>query len=270
MPSHADAIGANRQLWDQWTRAHETSEFYDLDAFRRGASSLQSIELDALGEVVVGKDLLHLQCHFGLDTLSWARLGARVTGVDLSQEAVQLAQRLSRELEIPGRFLQCDVLQLDAVLDDTFDIVYTSYGVLDWLPDLDRWAEVIAGRLRPGGLFYMVEFHPLASALGDDGKTLRYPYFPHAEPIRLVEKGSYAAPDSDMEGELFVWSHSLSEILTALLGQGLVLESFREFPWSPYDCFPFTQEVEPGRAIVPGLEGKIPLTFSLAARRAVE
>ncbi len=266
--SHDDAIGANRQLWDQWTRAHETSKFYDLDAFRRGTSSLQRIELDALGDAVAGKDLLHLQCHFGLDTLSWARLGARVTGVDLSHEAVQLAQRLSRELEIPGRFLQSDVLRLGDVLDDTFDIVFTSYGVLDWLPDLDRWAEIIANRLRPGGLFYMVEFHPLAGTLDEDGKTLHYPYFPHDEPIRLVEKGSYAAPDADTEGELFVWSHSLSEILSALLGQGLVLQSFEEFPWSPYNCFPFTQEVEPGRAVIPGLEGKIPLTFSLAARKA--
>ena len=162
------------------------------------------------------------------------------------------------------------MLRLDEVLDDTFDIVFTSYGVVDWLPDLDRWAEVIAGRLRPGGLFYMVEFHPLAATLGDDGKTLQYPYFSHTEPLRLTQKGSYAAPDADIDSELFVWSHSLSEILTALLSQGLTLESFREFPWSPYDCFPFTEEVEPGRSVVPGLEGKIPLTFSLAARKGVE
>lgn len=265
--SHQQAIAANRQLWDQWTRAHETSDFYNVDAFRRGESTLCSIELDEIGREVADRDLLHLQCHFGLDTLSWARKGARVTGVDLSAEAMELANRLSRELEIPGRFLCSDVLELDSVLDDTFDIVFTSYGVLDWLPDLDRWARLIHHFLRPGGTFYMVEFHPLAAALSDDGRSLAYPYFPHREPLRMVEKGSYAAPDADMEGELFVWSHSLSEIITALLGQGLQLEHFHEFPWSPYDCFPFTEEVEKGRAIVPGLEGKIPLTYSLRARK---
>lgn len=264
---HNDAIHANQKLWDQWTRAHEKSAFYDVDAFRRGESTLCSIEIDELGGQVANKDLLHLQCHFGLDTLSWARRGARVTGVDLSDEAMQLATRLSQELEIPARFLCSDVLQLDKVLNDRFDIVFTSYGVLDWLPDLDRWAEVISNCLRPGGIFYMVEFHPLAGTLSDDGKSLFYPYFPHQEPIRLVEKGSYAAPDADMEGELFVWSHSLSEIMTALIGQGLQLEHFHEFPWSPYNCFAFTEEVTPGRSVVPGLEGKIPLTYSLQARK---
>lgn len=265
--THDAAIRANRKLWNQWTRAHETSRFYDVDAFRRGADSLQSIELDEIGPRVEGRDLLHLQCHFGLDTLSWARRGARVTGVDLAPDAVALATRLADELDIPGRFIASDVLRLDEVLQDTFDIVFTSYGVLDWLPDLDRWAEVIDDRLRPGGVFYMVEFHPLANLLGDDGKTLSYPYFPHAEPLRLVEKGSYAAPEADMEGEFFVWSHSLSEILGALLGRGLHLEFFHEFPWSPYNCFPFTKEIAPGRCIVPDQENSIPLTFSLQARK---
>lgn len=261
------AIQANRTLWDQWTGLHETSRFYDVDGFRQGATSLQSIELDELGPHIEGKDLLHLQCHFGLDTLSWARLGAQVTGVDLSPEATRLGTRLAAELDIPARFIASDVLRLDDALDDTYDVVFASYGVLDWLPDLERWAEIIDGFLRPGGVFYMVEFHPLATILGDDGKTLKYPYFPHREPIRLVEQGSYAAPDADVEGELFVWSHSLSEIFMALLGRGLQLEHFHEFDWSPYDCFPFTQEESPGRSVVPGMEGKIPLTFSLQCRK---
>ncbi|MEM8995739.1 MAG: class I SAM-dependent methyltransferase, partial [Acidobacteriota bacterium] len=261
------SLATNKALWDRWTRLHRSSDFYDVDGFRAGATSLQSIELEALGQEVDGKDLLHLQCHFGLDTLSWARLGARAVGVDLSSEAVRTATELAAELGLDARFVASDVLQLDAALDDTFDIVFTSYGVLDWIRDLDAWAGVIARRLRPGGLFYIVEFHPILGSLSEDGRGFEQPYFHDGEPIVYRERGSYAAPDDPEESVMHVWQHPLGDVVTALCSNGLAIESLTEYPASPYNCFPFLEEVEPGRSIIPGLDGRLPLLYSIRARR---
>ena len=260
-------LEANRRLWDQWTPIHERSAFYDVAAFRRGESTLQSIEVDELGDQVDGRSLLHLQCHFGLDTLSWARRGARVTGIDLSPKAVDTAQGLADELGIDARFVACDVMALRQHVTETFDVVYTSYGVLDWLDDLAPWGRVVADSLVPGGIFYMVEFHPVTGMLADDGRSLVHEYFRQKKPLRFEEKGTYAEPDAEVEGTSYVWSHSLAEVVGALLEAGLILEQLHEFDTSPYDCFPFTRLVEPGRAVVPGMEGKIPLVYSLRARK---
>ncbi len=265
-PEPSPQLAVNRELWNAWTEINQTSKFYDLDAFRAGRSSLNPIELEELGDVE-GKSLLHLQCHFGLDTLSWARLGARATGIDLSDNSIELARSLAEELSIPARFVRSDVYDVPEVLgDETFDIVFTSYGVLDWLSDLDRWARVVASRLRPGGVFHIVEFHPAALVL-DEEKNLAYPYFPSSEPMRLVEQGSYADPDADFSHDSYQWCHSLGEIVTAVASAGLRIEHLHEFSESPYDCFPFTTEVEPGRAVIAGLEDKVPLMFSLKAIR---
>ena len=261
----AELLASNRELWNQWTDVHVESDFYAVDRFLEGESSLQSIELEEMGEVD-GKSLLHLQCHFGLDTLSWARRGARVTGVDLSPRAVSRARDLASRAGLEATFHDGDVLELD--LGRGFDVVFTSYGVLDWLQDLDRWAAVVAAHLKPGGLFYMVEFHPVLGLLDDRGRSVEGSYFPADEPVRFKEQGTYADPDAAVGGTSYTWPHSLAEILSALLNVGLRLESFREFDFSPYDCFPFTQEVAPGRSVIPGLEGKVPLCFSVRARAA--
>ncbi len=264
--SRAELLAENRQLWDAWTQVHAGSRFYDVDGFRAGASSLNPIELAEVGDVA-GKTLLHLQCHFGLDTLSWARLGARATGVDFSAEAIELARRLAEELALPARFLCSDVYELPQCLDERFDIVFTSYGVVEWLPDLATWARLVASYLRPGGVFHLVELHPILGTLGEDGTTPVHPYFSSPEPIRTVESGTYADPDAAVEGVSYAWAYSLGEIVTAVVAAGLELEFLHEFPDSPYDCYPFTEEVEPGRAVIPGREGKIPLVFSLKATK---
>lgn len=134
--------------------------FYNVDEFKKGKITLKDIELAELGDVK-NKSLLHLQCHFGLDTLSWARLGAEVTGVDFSEEAIEYAKRLSQELDIPARFICSNIYDTIELITDKFDIVFTSYGVLCWLPDLVEWAEIISHFLRCGGIFYIVEFHPV-------------------------------------------------------------------------------------------------------------
>ncbi len=261
-----DLLGANRELWDAWTAINQRSDFYDLEAFRAGASSLKPIELEELGDVA-GKRLLHLQCHFGLDTLSWARLGAEVTGVDFSPAAIELAGSLAAELEMPARFICSNVYDLPDRLDERFDVVFTSYGVVEWLDDLPAWGRIIAKYLRPGGTFYMVEFHPVALTFGDDGRPFHYPYLPSPEPIRTVESGSYADPDADFTHVSYAWNHSLGEIVTALAAAGLRIEYLHELPASPYDCFEFTAETEPGKAAIPGYEGKVPLVFSIKAVR---
>jgi 2-polyprenyl-3-methyl-5-hydroxy-6-metoxy-1,4-benzoquinol methylase len=173
-------LGGNRALWDEWTAIHERSEFYDLDEFRRGGIRLREYEIAEIGPVD-GKDLLHLQCHFGIDSLSWARLGARVTGADFSPRAIALARSLANELHLEARFVESNLYDLPANLDGDFDVVYTSRGVLGWLPDIHDWARVVAHFVRPGGLFYITEIHPVANAFENEGVQpgelrLAYPY----------------------------------------------------------------------------------------------
>src|SRR5687767_2636968 len=163
----AAKVESNRELWDKWTAVHVESDFYHVDTFKSGDNRIRDYEIAEVGDVT-GKSLLHLQCHFGLDTLSWARLGANVTGVDYSEAAVAAARSLARDVGIEARFVQSNVYELPGVLEGEFDIVYTSRGVLGWLPDLERWADTIVHFMRPGGLFYITEAHPFMYVFDDD------------------------------------------------------------------------------------------------------
>ena len=263
-----DFFSTNRALWNGWTAIHTRSAFYDVDAFRRGRSTLNAMELDELGPVA-GKSMLHLQCHFGMDTLSWARLGARVTGVDLSDAAIAQARALAEETGIAAEFVAANVYDVPRAIGREFDIVFTSYGVLAWLPDLPRWGEIIARALRPGGTFYIVEFHPFAGVLGDDGATLAHPYFHSAEPLRVQASGSYADPAAPFIHPSYEWTHSLADVVNALIAAGLTIEHLHEFLYSPYNCFPFVEEREPGTWVVKG--GRmLPLVFSVRATKGAE
>lgn len=238
-----EAREANRRLWDVWTKVHERSEFYDVEGFKAGGTSLWPLELEELGpQVYEGVSLLHLQCHFGLDTLSWARMGAEVVGVDLSEEAIALARRLADEVGLARRaaFIASDLYAAGEHLGGRrFDIVFVSWGAIEWLPDLDRWARLIADHLRPGGTFYMAEIHPLAYSLdevpGEHAVRVAYSLLPdqdkpHVDPV----EGSYADRDADTTGLVsYGWTHSFAEILGALTGAGLRLEHLHEFPMSP-------------------------------------
>jgi SAM-dependent methyltransferase len=267
-------LAANKALWDEWTAIHERSGFYDVEGWIAGRDRLRAFMLDEVGEVA-GKDLLHLQCHFGLDTLSWARRGARVTGVDFSERAVELARSLAARTGLDATFICSDVLELDATLHGRFDVVFTSFGVIWWLPDLARWAEVIAGHLRPGGFFYLAEFHPFAQVLDDDESVtepaLRYPYFPSPEPLAFPVQGSYADRGARVGQPVeYGWAHSLGEVVTVLAKAGLRIEFLHEHPFSVYPQLPYLVEVagEPRTYRLPGeLDGTLPLLFSLKASK---
>ena len=273
MTTPEDALRENNALWDEWTRIHESSAFYDLDGFKRGGIRLSPYELEEIGSVE-GLDLLHLQCHFGIDTLSWARLGARVTGADFSQAAVDLATSISVGIGHPeARFVRSTINDLPQVLEGDFDLVYTSRGVLGWLPDIKRWAQVAARFVRPGGRFYITEIHPIAQAFENEGVApgelvLRYPYWEHAQPLSFPVRGSYADEDAAVVTEMeHGWDHGLGEIVTALIEAGLRIESLREYPFCEWKL-DFLVEGDDGRwRLPPSVEGELPVFFSILASK---
>lgn len=252
---------ANRQGWNLRTEVHKTSAFYDVEGWKAGRTSLTPIELREVGPVN-GKKLLHLQCHFGQDTLSWARMGARVTGCDLSDNSVAYARELARESGLKARFVCCNVYDLPQHLKGKFDILFASYGVVGWLPDLEPWAAVIAHFLKKGGFFYLAEFHPVVWMLDEKMEFIKYAYH-NAGVIKSEQVGTYADRYAGIEYEEYGWNHSLSEVINSLLRQGLQLEFLHEYPYSPYDCFDKTVRGADGNYRIQGLEDKIPMVYSL-------
>ena len=260
-----DYFKSNKEIWNQRTLVHKDSAFYDLEGFKKGDAALRSIELSEMGDVK-GKSLLHLQCHFGMDSLDWARRGAKVTGMDLSDEAIRAATELNLELGLDARFICCNVYDLPAQLNEQFDIVFTSYGVIGWLPDLNKWAAVVANHLKPGGIFYMAEFHPFVWTFDDDFTHIKY-YYENREVIVIENQGTYTDRAADIQGKEYSWNHSLSEVLNALLNAGLELEFFNEHMYSPYSCFRNMVESVPGQWQIKGMEGKIPMVYSLRMKK---
>jgi len=256
---------ANEASWDQRTTVHEKSEFYDLEGFKAGKSSLNQIELEGLG-AVDGLSLLHLQCHFGQDTLSWGRMGAEVTAIDFSEKAIQLARKLSEELDIPATFHRCNVYDTRQHVTEQFDRVFTSYGVLGWLPDMEAWADVVVESLKPGGIFYIAEFHPTLYMYDFDSQKPTFSYF-DVGPEQEVTEGTYTDREAPIKTTTYFWQHSLHEIMRPLLQRGLQLLDFQEFDYSPYNCFPNMTEVEAGKYRFGPVDLHIPQVFSLKMKK---
>ena len=260
-----DYIKINKQTWNNKTAVHIDSDFYDNDNFIKGKSTLNSIELDLLGDVN-GKKILHLQCHFGQDSLSLARLGAKVTGVDLSDRAIAKAKELNTNLKLDAQFICCDIYDLPNHLNDTFDIVFTSYGTIGWLPDLNKWSAVVSQFLKPDGKFVMAEFHPVVWMFDTNFKEVFYSYF-NIKPIIENETGTYADQYSEIESQTITWNHPTSEVLNALINAGLEINAFNEFDYSPYNCFNETEEFETEKYRIKHLGNKIPMIFSILATK---
>ena len=261
----------NQERWNELVEIHARSEFYNLESFKAGRKALHGLELEELAADVPGKSLLHLQCHFGMDTLAWARLGAKVTGVDFSEQAIAQAQALSKELGIDASFVCSNVYDLPQVLSGEFDIVFTSYGVLGWLPDLQRWGRVIAHFLKPGGIFYIAEGHPFIWIFDDNvpGFKMAYSYF-LSGPLKFEVQGSYADPNAKTVHTIeYGWNHSLSEIVGSLISAGLKIEFLHEFPFCAWACFPDMEEGEDRmfRFKDAQMRDMLPLTFSIRATK---
>jgi len=259
-----DYLAVNKAAWDKRTKIHVGSKFYDVEGFLTGKSSLQEIELCELD--AKGKSLLHLQCHFGLDTLSWAREGADVTGIELSSAAIEQAQELAKQIEIEAKFICSDVYNAPKKVSRQFDIVFTSYGAIAWLPDLDRWAKVVSDCLKAGGQFYMVEFHPIEALL--DG----YCYFAQAEPD-VDDEATYTENNNGETNTVISWPHPIAEVLNALIKAGLELKHYNEFNFSPYDAFAGLKEEsithctgeQSSRYFLEHKQQRVPLTYSVSA-----
>ena len=270
----ATSYRANRAWWNEVTPAHVRSDFYDVPAFLDGRSTLPQFVLDEVGDVR-GRSLLRLQCHFGLDTLSWAHLGARVTGVDFSEAAIEQAQSLARQTGLAATFVVSDVLKMDDRFDGQFDIVFTSFGVLCWLHDLAPWGRAVARALKPGGVFYIAEFHPFLDTLDDHrviretgDLVLRYPYFDDGRThVRADEAGygDYADPEFHSDLPAHEWYHSLGEVFAAITTAGLSVQSLREYPFCTYQARAGMVRGEDGLWRMPEGVLQVPLMFSIRA-----
>jgi len=249
-PKHERYYAVNRGWWDAVVPIHEASRGYDREGFLRGEKLLCPVELAELGPRVLGKTLLHLQCHFGMDTLNWARLGARVTGLDFSEPALEAARRLALESGIPGRFVHANVYDAVQTLGEAFDIVYTGIGALCWLPDIVSWARVVAACTKPGGVFYLYEGHPMLWALDaerDDGKLLvQCPYFELAEPQLYEGDSTYTDGPKLSYRQNYAWNHGLGAIVTALISAGLRIEFVHEHREVVWKALPWMEPVGEG------------------------
>jgi SAM-dependent methyltransferase len=259
-------------MWDESVPLHVASPSYDVPRFKRGWVSVHPREFQEVGPVR-GQSLLHLQCHFGMDTLSWARRGAKVTGVDFSPPAIAAARRLATEIGIDARFVESNVYDATRRLRGRFDVVYTGKGALCWLPDIPRWAKTVAHFLKPGGRFYFLEDHPCSDMYGNEPTAerlvLQNPYFGDRA-FRDESDGTYAAPDSKLRNALsFFWVHPVSQVLNALIAAGLGIESMTEYPYTYWHKFPFMRLGRDGWWRLWEGQGTIPLMYSVRARKPV-
>lgn len=269
---------ANRARWDESVAVHAASDFYRVDDFLAGESTLLQLDLDEVGDVA-GKSLLHLQCHFGLDTLSWARLGADVVGVDFAPSAVATARELAARAKLDATFIESELYASPDALSDSlgaFDIVYVNLGALCWLPDIVGWASVCAGFLREGGTLYVRDVHPVTQTLDDEAASgdlrLLYPYFETESPLHWSGDGDYADPSVKMANQdSYEWNHSLGEIVTAVIDAGCSIDFLHEQDWTVYQALPWLVEAERGIWRLPERDGKpdrrVPLMFSLRATK---
>ena len=261
---HLKYFEANKKLWNDKTPYHVNSEFYDMNKFKDGAISLMPTEINELGSAE-GKSILHLQCHFGQDSISLSRLGANVTAVDFSDEAIKYASKLAEELNDPTKFICTNIYDLPDILDEKFDIVFTSYGTIGWLPDIKQWAAIVSQFLKPGGLFYIIEFHPHIMIYDDEFKFIKYSYFYDDDPIVDEYDGTYADRTAPIKNVAYGWNHPISEVLNSLLEQKLVLQQFNEFPFSHYDCFPNMEKIGDKKYVFKNFGEKIPYMYSIKA-----
>ncbi|MFP6678585.1 MAG: methyltransferase domain-containing protein [Dehalococcoidia bacterium] len=271
---YANPYVHNKAFWDEVTPVHAASAYYRVDNFKSGENVLHEFILEDVGDVS-GLSMLHMQCHFGLDTLNWARLGAKVTGVDISSTSIDLARKLSAELNIPARFVQSNILEVGDQFNGQFDRVFTSIGALCWIGDLGKWGRVIAHALKPGGVFYIAEFHPAMDTLQQSypitQSTAAYPQFPYfgdRKPLRFDPEGDdsdYAVESFSSEKTTFEWFHPMSEVIQSLIDAGLAIKEFQELPFVTYKARQGMVQDSDGLWRLPTDVIPLPLMFTIRA-----
>ena len=258
----------DKKHWDELTDVHIRS--YGVDKFKNGKSTIDQIQLREIGDVK-GKSLLHLQCHFGLDTLSLAREGAIVTGIDFSEKSIKYANQLKNELGINARFICCNIYDLKSYIDEKFDIIYASQGIICWLKDLEDWAKLINHFLKPKGIFYIMEHHPIIDIFDEEKKEkleIVYPYFHNKEPVKCDnEHPDYSDETYIVKSLSYQWQWSISDIINSLIKAGLRIEFIHEFDKLFYERFPQMERDEDGWWYLPNYRNKIPLMFTLKAKK---
>lgn len=274
MPSHdySAEVAANRRNWDARAKLHSTSPFYNVQRYiddPLAISNEVAWDKTVLGDVS-GLDLLHLQCHIGTDTISWARLGANVVGLDFSPNALEMARKLAADAGVHVEFVQGDAREADRAVGRQFDVVYASVGVLCWIPDLRQWFRATAACLRPGGRLYLRDGHPILGTLdytrADDQVVCINDYFGHGSPERDEYPSSYSGDALPADAQVnYQWQHSLSDILGALLGGGLHIQHFAEHDWLDWQALDCMVQGDDGRWRLPG--NRIPLSFTVVATR---
>ncbi|MDN4482779.1 class I SAM-dependent methyltransferase [Demequina lignilytica] len=277
-----DARAANRANWDERVALHV--EAYGLDRYREDPAHLSTVvrkDLATLsrflpGGSIGGLDVCHLQCHIGTDTISLARAGAAVVGVDFSAPALAAAAGLATSLGIEASWVEGDVLDARALVsgalgaDRDFDVVYTSIGTIGWLRDLDAWARQVAALLRPGGVFYIRDGHPVLFTLDEarDELVARYRYFHDGLALQWDEAATYVGDGTVSSTRTYEWVHPISEVITALIGAGLTIEAMEEGRDLPWRFAERMVELPDGDFAWPGPERDLlPSTFTLVARR---
>jgi SAM-dependent methyltransferase len=262
-----DWIETNRAMWDERVPIHVESEFYAVEKFLAGDSPLRDFELTELTGVE-GCTLVHPQCHFGLDTLAWARRGARVTGLDFSQPAIEAAREVAQRAGIEAEFVQAKVYDAAQALENRqFDIVYTGLGAINWLPDIERWAQTMLSLMKPHGRFYLAEFHPFSAVFAEESLELDQSYFDRG-PHHWDEPGTYADLSAATEHNRSVeWYHTLGDVISALTGTGLQIEFLHEHDYTLFPRWPFLERHDNGVYRLPAEMPGLPLMYSLLATR---
>ncbi len=258
---------ANKAIWEEKTTHHEKSSFYDVPSFLAGQSSLNEIELEFLRDIS-GKKILHLQCHFGLDSLSMARMGAQVTGLDLSEKSIELAKKLNEQCQLNVQFIQCNVYDALDHLDEKFDLIFTSYGALVWLPDLELWTEIVNKLLKPDGECLIVEFHPYIYTFDFPKTDIKFSYKNTGLPYSESSANSYTDNSDHREMREYFWSHSIEEVMTGFIKRKYQFLNFKEYYYSPYNCFGNSVESQVGKWVFGGFNVDIPHVYALHVKKS--
>lgn len=265
---------ANASFWDELAGIHFGSDYYDVEGFYNKNCSLRQIEKDELGDIT-NKRILHLQCHFGLDSFSLSSLGAAVTGVDFSHKAISIANKLKEHHEREINFVCSSISDLAECNLGQFDIVFASYGAIVWLDDLKSWADTISKHLKPGGFFYIIDEHPFSRIFCNPYKdntefssSILSSYWESEKPIKSTYSYSYAEPDKELKNSVqYIWQHSLSEIINCLIDSGMDICFLHEFGKTFYKMYSDMQQNSDGWWVLKSPKNSLPLMFSLKAKK---